>query len=82
MTGRWVMDRPDAKGLGPVVLSSGTVRSHSVIGRWQGPIKHDRTRPVEEIRLWNLTGNDRMLEAQRSVTYAAASGRLLTVEIG
>ena len=49
MTGRWVMDRPDAKGLGLVVLSGGTVRSHSVIGRWQGPVKHDRTRPVEEI---------------------------------
>ena len=46
MTGRWVMDRPDAKGLGQVVLSGGTVRSHSVIGRWQ----HDRTRPIEEIR--------------------------------
>ena len=25
MIGRWVMDRPDAKGLGPVVLSDGTV---------------------------------------------------------
>ena len=37
------MDRPNAKGLGPVVLSSGTVRSHSVIGRWQGLVKHDRT---------------------------------------
>ena len=50
MTGRWVMDRLDAKGLGLVVLSGGIVRSHSVIGRWQGPVKHDRTRPVEEIR--------------------------------
>ena len=50
MTGRWVMDRPDAKGLGLVVLSSGTVRSHSVIGRWQGPVKLDRTRLVEEMR--------------------------------
>ena len=63
MTGRWVMDRPDAKGLGQVVLSGGTVRSHSVIGRWQGLVKHDRMRPVEEISFWNLTGNDRTLEA-------------------
>ena len=73
MIGRWVMDRPDAKGLGPVVLSGGTVRSHSVIGRWQGPVKHDRTRPVKEIRFWNLTGNDRTLEAQSPVSLCAAS---------
>ena len=81
MTGRWVRDRPDAKGLGPVVLSGGTVRSHSVIGRWQGPVKHDRTRPVEEIHFWNLTGNDRTLEAQSPVSCNGASGQLMTVEI-
>ena len=81
MTGRWVMDRPDAKGLGPVVLSGGTVRSHSVIGRWQGPDKHDRTRPVEEIRFWNLTRNDRTLEAQSPVSCSRASGQQMTVEI-
>ena len=61
------MDRPEAKGLGPVVLSGGTVRSHSVIGRWQGPVKHDRTRPVVKYRFWNLTGNDQTLEAERPV---------------
>ena len=75
------MDRPDAKGLGPVVLSGGTVRSHSVIGRWQGPVKHDRTRPVEEIRFWNLTGNDRTLEAERPVSCSGVSGRFIAIEI-
>ena len=68
------MDRLDAKGLGLVVLSGGIVRSHSVIGRWQGPVKHDRTRPVGKIRLWNLTGNDRTLEAERPVSCSGASG--------
>ena len=75
------MDRPDAKGLGPVVLSGGTVRSHSVIGRWQGPVKHDRTRPVEEIRFWNLTRNDRTLEAQSLVSCSGAFGQQMTIEI-
>ena len=61
MTGRWVMDRLDTKGLGPVMLLGGIVRSHCVIGRWQGPVKLDRMSPVGKIRFWNLTGNDRML---------------------
>ena len=81
MTRRWVMDRPNAKGLGPVVLLGSTVRSHSVIGRWQGPVKHDQTHPVEEIRFWNLTGNDRMLEAQSPVSCSGAAGQQKTVEI-
>ena len=81
MTGRWVMDRPDAKRRGPVVLSGGTVRSHSVIECWQGPIKHDRTRPVEESYFWNLTGNDRMLEAQSPVSCSGAAGQQMTIEI-
>ena len=46
------------------------------------PVEHDQTRSVKEIRFWNLTGNDRTLEAQRPVTYAVVFGRLLTVEIG
>ena len=75
------MDRSDAKGLGPVLLSGGTVRSHSVIGRWQGPVKHDRTRPVEEIRFWNLTGNDRTLVAECPVSLCAVSDQKMTVEI-
>ena len=50
--------------------------------RWVSLVEPDWTRPVEEIRFCNLTGNDRTLEAQRLVTYAAASGRLLTIEIG
>ena len=32
------------------------------------PVKVDRTRPVEEIRLGDLIGNDRTLEAQRPVS--------------
>ena len=81
MTKRWVMDRLDAKGLGSVMLSGGTVRSHSVIRRWQGPIKHDRTRPVEEICFWNLTGNNRTLETERPVSLCAASNQQMTIEI-
>ena len=81
MTECWVMDRPGAKGLGPVVLSDSTVRSHSVIGHWQGPVKHDRTRPVKESRFWNLTGNDRTLEVECSVSCSGASGQQMTVEI-
>ena len=73
MIGCWVMDRPDAKGLGPIVLSGGTVRSHSVIGRWQGP--------VDKIHFWNLTGNDRTLEAQSPVSCSGAFGQQMIVEI-
>ena len=43
---RWVALRPDAERLRPVMLSVSTVRSHSVTGRWQGPVEHDRTCPV------------------------------------
>ena len=46
------------------------------------PIAIDRMHPVVKYRFWNLTGNDQTLEAQRPVTYAATSGRLLIVEIG
>ena len=69
MIGRWVTQRPDAKGLRPIMLSVSTVRGHSVTGRWQSPVKHDRTRPVEENRFWNLTGNDRTLETERPVSF-------------
>ena len=57
------------------MLLVNTVRSHSATGRWQGPVKHDRTHPVEEIHLWNLTGNDRMLEAERPVSLCTVSGQ-------
>ena len=70
------MDRPDAKGLGPVMLSDGAEESHCVTGRWQGPVKHDRTRPVKESHFWNLTGNDRTLEAERPVSNNVVSGQL------
>ena len=50
-------------------------------GRWVCLVKHDRTRPVEEIHFWNLTGNDRTLEAERPVSLCAVSGQLMTIEI-
>ena len=50
-------------------------------GRWVSPVGHDRTRPVEEIRFWNLTGNDRTLEAERPVICSGASGQQMTIEI-
>ena len=74
-TGRWVAQRPDAGGMRPVVLSVSTVRSHSVTGRWQGPVEHDRTRPVGKNRFWNLTVNDRTLGVQRLVNSGAAFGQ-------
>jgi len=40
------------------------------------PVKVDRTCPVEEIRLGELTGNDRTLGLQRSVSFTGASGQL------
>ena len=38
------------------------------------PVKVDRTRLVEEIRLGELIGNDRTLGLQRPVSFAGASG--------
>ena len=40
------------------------------------PVKVDWTRPVEEIRLGELTGNDRTLGLQRPVCFTGASGQL------
>ena len=51
MTERWVMDRPDAEGQGPVMLLDGVEESHWVTRHWQGPVRHDQTRTFEEIRL-------------------------------
>ena len=49
-TGRWVLDLPDAEVQHPVLLSGSAEESHCETGRWQGPVKHDRTRPVGKIR--------------------------------
>ena len=75
LTGHWVAQRPNAEGLCPVVLSVSTVRSHSVTGHWQGPVKHDQTRLVGKNRFWNLTVNDRTLGVQRPVNPGAVSGQ-------
>ena len=40
------------------------------------PVKVDRMRLVEEIRLGELTGNDRTLGLQRPVSFTGASGQL------
>ena len=45
------------------------------------PVKVDRMRPVEEIHLGELTGNDRMLGLQRPVSFAGASSQLIAVVI-
>ena len=39
------------------------------------PVKVDRTSPVEEISLGELTGNDRTLGLQRPVSFTVASGQ-------
>jgi hypothetical protein len=39
-------------------------------------------RPVVKYHLWMLTGNDRTLRVQHPVTYAAASGHFIAIEIG
>ena len=50
-------------------------------GQWQGPVVNDRTRPVGKMRFWNLTGNDRTLEAERPISLCAVSDQQMTVEI-
>ena len=40
------------------------------------PVKVDRMRPVKEIRLGELTENDRTLGLQRPVSFTGASGQL------
>ena len=49
------------------------MNSHCVTGHLEGPVK--------ENRFWNLTGNDRTLEAERPVSLCAVSGQQMTVEI-
>ena len=49
--------------------------------RQVSPVEHDRTRSVVKYHVWNLTRNDRTLEAQRPVSLAAAFSHLRSVEI-
>ena len=44
-------------------------------------VKVDWTRPVEEIRLEELTRNDRTLRILRPVSFAGASGQLIAIVI-
>ena len=50
-------------------------------GRWVSPVGHDRTRPVVKYHFWNLTRNDRTLEAERPISLCAVSGQQMTIEI-
>ena len=57
--------------------------------RWESLIEHDRTRPVVNSRIWNLTRNDRTLESSVRSLYSSVrslssgpSGHHLTIEIG
>ena len=81
MTGRWVAQRPDASKLCSVMLMWQHRGRHHMTRRWLCPVKHDRTRPVVKYHFWNLTANDRMLEAQSLVSCSGASGQQMTVEI-
>ena len=81
MIGRWVTQRPDAGRLCPVALTNSAVLSQHVIELWQGPVMHDRTSPVGKIRFWNLTANDRTLEAECPVSCSGAFGQQMIVEI-
>ena len=45
------------------------------------PVKVDRTRPIEENRIWTLTVNDRTLVVQGPVNFAGASGQLIAIVI-
>ena len=49
--------------------------------RWVSPVRHAWTRPVVKIHFWNLTGNDRTLEAERLVSLCAASDQEMIIEI-
>ena len=70
------MQRPNAERLRPVKLTS--LHSTEGIAPDAGlcPVKVDRTRPVEEIRLGELTGNDRTLGSSVRLVEAAASGQV------
>ena len=59
---------PDPGSVRPIKLTS--LHSTEGIAPDAGlcPVKVDQTRPVKEIRLGDLTGNDRTLEAQRLVS--------------
>ena len=81
-TGRTLgLKAPDTGSLRPVEL----VGRHSTYGIAPDAglclVKVDRTRPVEEIRLGELIGNDRTLGSERLVTCAEASGQSIAVEI-
>ena len=72
MTGHWVAQRADTSEVCPVLLSGSAQRLGSLTERWKGPVMLDQTRPMDEKRFWNLTGNDWTLVAQRPVSYSVA----------
>ena len=72
---------PDPDSVRPVKLTG--LHSTEDIAPDAGlcPVKVDRTRPIEENRIWTLTVNDRTLVVQCPVSFAGASGQLIAVVI-
>ena len=70
------MQRPDAERLRPVKLMGLHYTKGIAPDAGLCPVKVDRTRPVEEIRLGELTGNDRTLRSNVRSIEAAASGQV------
>ena len=70
------MQRPDAERLRPVKLMGLLCTEGIAPDAGLCPVKVDRTRPVEEIRLGELTRNDRTLGLQRPVSLTAASSQV------
>ena len=75
MTGCWVS--PIEHDRTRPVASGGL---QEMTGRWGPASDHDQTDASG--RLWNLTGNDRMLVLVRPVTSSSASSHHLTIGIG
>ena len=66
------MQRPDAERLRPVKLMGLLCTEGIALDAGLCPVKVDRTRPVEEIRLGDLTRNDRTLRSSVWLVVATA----------
>ena len=70
------MQRPDAERLRLVKLTGLLCTEGIAPDAGLCPVKVDQTRPVEEIRLGELTGNDRTLRSSVRSVEATASGQV------
>ena len=64
------MQRPDAERLRPAKLTGLLYTEGIAPDAGLCLVKVDRTRPIEEIRLGELTGNDRTLRILRPVSFS------------